>query len=72
MKGLAEWISSSKLAQEKGTSSDVKVFADMMVKDQRSANEKLKALATNVGDEAKPWPEEQRPLFYQRPHTVRF
>ncbi len=45
-KGVAE-VEAGKLAQEKGTSSDVKAFADMMVKDHRAANEKLQALATS-------------------------
>jgi len=45
-KGVAE-VEAGKLAQEKGTSSDVKAFADMMVKDHAKANEKLKALAAS-------------------------
>lgn len=43
-KGVAE-VEAGKLAQEKGTSADVKTFADMMVKDHTEANTKLKALA---------------------------
>lgn len=43
-KGVAE-VEAGKLAQEKGTSADVKTFADMMVKDHSEANTKLKALA---------------------------
>lgn len=45
-KGVAE-VEAAKLAQEKGTASDVKAFADMMIKDHRQAGEKLKALATS-------------------------
>lgn len=45
-KGVAE-VEAGKLAQEKGTTSDVKAFADMMVKDHRAANEKLRTLATS-------------------------
>lgn len=43
-KGVAE-VEAGKLAQEKGTSADVKAFAAMMVKDHTAANEKLKAIA---------------------------
>jgi putative membrane protein len=43
-KGVAE-IEAGKLAQEKGTSADVKAFAAMMIKDHTVANEKLKTLA---------------------------
>lgn len=43
-KGVAE-IEAGKLAQEKGSSADVKSFAAMMVKDHTAANEKLKTLA---------------------------
>jgi len=43
-KGVAE-VEAGKLAQEKGTSADVKSFAEMMVKDHTAANEKLKSLA---------------------------
>jgi putative membrane protein len=43
-KGVAE-VEAGKLAQEKGSSVDVKSFADMMVKDHSAANTKLKALA---------------------------
>ena len=54
-KGVAE-VEAGKLAQEKGTSSDVKAFADMMVKDHSQANEKLKAIAASkqlkVSDDA--------------------
>lgn len=43
-KGVAE-VEAGKLAQEKGSASDVKTFADMMVKDHMAANNKLKAIA---------------------------
>ncbi|WP_431033541.1 DUF4142 domain-containing protein [Pseudomonas yamanorum] len=43
-KGVAE-IEAGKLAQEKGTSADVKSFADMMVKDHTAANNTLKSIA---------------------------
>jgi putative membrane protein len=43
-KGVAE-VEAGKLAQEKGTSADVKSFADMMVKDHTAANAKLKGIA---------------------------
>ena len=43
-KGVAE-IEAGKLALEKGSSADVKSFADMMVKDHTQANSKLKAIA---------------------------
>ena len=43
-KGVAE-VEAGKLAQEKGSSADVKSFADMMVKDHTAANEKLKSIA---------------------------
>ncbi|RMQ51064.1 hypothetical protein ALQ04_02270 [Pseudomonas cichorii] len=43
-KGVAE-VEAGKLAQEKGSSADVKSFAEMMVKDHMAANTKLKALA---------------------------
>jgi len=43
-KGVAE-VEAGKLAQEKGTSADVKTFAAMMVKDHTEANQKLKAIA---------------------------
>src|SRR4051794_41124900 len=43
-KGVAE-IEAGKLALEKGTSADVKTFAEMMVKDHTAANTKLKGIA---------------------------
>ncbi|MGV8842500.1 MAG: DUF4142 domain-containing protein [Pseudomonas sp.] len=43
-KSLAE-VESGKLAQEKGTSADIKSFANMMVKDHTMANEKLNSIA---------------------------
>ncbi|WP_346833702.1 DUF4142 domain-containing protein [Pseudomonas abietaniphila] len=43
-KGVAE-VEAGKLAQEKGSASDVKSFADMMVKDHTAANSKLKMIA---------------------------
>lgn len=43
-KGVAE-VEAGKLAQEKGTSADVKAFAAMMVKDHTAANKKLKSIA---------------------------
>lgn len=43
-KGVAE-VEAGKLAQEKGTSADVKAFGAMMVKDHTAANEKLKSIA---------------------------
>jgi putative membrane protein len=43
-KGVAE-IEAGKLAQEKGTSADVKTFAAQMIKDHTAANEKLKTIA---------------------------
>ncbi|AHF66481.1 MULTISPECIES: DUF4142 domain-containing protein [Pseudomonas] len=43
-KGIAE-VEAGKLAQEKGSSADVKSFADKMIKDHTAANNKLKALA---------------------------
>ncbi|MBX8485491.1 DUF4142 domain-containing protein [Pseudomonas cichorii] len=43
-KGIAE-VEAGRLAQEKGSSGDVKSFADKMVKDHTAANNKLKALA---------------------------
>lgn len=43
-KGVAE-IEAGKLAQEKGTSADVKTFAQQMIKDHTEANQKLKTLA---------------------------
>nr|GFA75874.1 hypothetical protein [Tanacetum cinerariifolium] len=43
-KGVAE-VEAGKLAQEKGSASDVKLFADMMVKDHTAANSKLKMIA---------------------------
>lgn len=45
-KGVAE-VEAGKLAKEKGTSSDVKAFADMMIKDHGQAGEKLQTLATS-------------------------
>lgn len=54
-KGIAE-VEAGKLAQEKATASDVKAFADKMVKDHSQANEKLKAIAATkkleVSDDA--------------------
>lgn len=54
-KGIAE-VEAGKLAQKKATASDVKAFADKMVKDHSQANEKLKAIAAtkklNVSDDA--------------------
>ena len=54
-KGIAE-VEAGKLAQEKGSASDVKAFADMMVKDHTAANEELKAIAASkkleVSDDA--------------------
>jgi putative membrane protein len=54
-KGVAE-IQAGKLAQEKGTSADVKSFADMMIKDHTKANEELAKIAAGkkleVSDEA--------------------
>lgn len=44
-KGVAE-VEAGKLAEEKGTSADVKEFAAMMIKDHTAANEKLKGIAT--------------------------
>ncbi|MBX8608329.1 DUF4142 domain-containing protein [Pseudomonas cichorii] len=43
-KGIAE-VEAGKLAQEKGSSDDVKKFARQMVQDHTAANNKLKALA---------------------------
>jgi putative membrane protein len=43
-KGVAE-VEAGKLALEKGTSADVKAFAEMMVKDHTAANTKLKSIA---------------------------
>jgi putative membrane protein len=43
-KGVAE-VEAGKLALEKGTSADVKTFAEMMVKDHTAANTKLKSIA---------------------------
>src|ERR1700712_5110852 len=43
-KGVAE-VEAGKLAQEKGSSADVKSFADMMIKDHTLANSKLKSIA---------------------------
>lgn len=43
-KGVAE-VEAGKLALEKGTSADVKTFAEMMVKDHTAANAKLKGIA---------------------------
>lgn len=43
-KGVAE-VEAGKLAQEKGSSPDVKEFAGMMIKDHTAANEKLKTIA---------------------------
>lgn len=43
-KGVAE-VEAGKLALEKGTSADVKTFAEMMVKDHTAANTKLKGIA---------------------------
>lgn len=43
-KGVAE-VEAGKLAQEKGSSADVKEFAGMMIKDHTAANEKLKTIA---------------------------
>ncbi|SET71448.1 DUF4142 domain-containing protein [Pseudomonas graminis] len=43
-KGVAE-VEAGKLALEKGTSADVKAFAEMMVKDHTAANAKLKGIA---------------------------
>jgi putative membrane protein len=54
-KGVAE-IEAGKLAQEKGTSADVKTFAAQMIKDHTAANEKLKTIAQSkkleVSDDA--------------------
>lgn len=54
-KGIAE-VEAGKLAQKNATASDVKAFADKMVKDHSQANEKLKAIAAtkklNVSDDA--------------------
>ncbi len=54
-KGVAE-VEAGKLALEKGTAADVKTFADMMVKDHKLANTKLKAIADSkkldVSDDA--------------------
>jgi putative membrane protein len=43
-KGVAE-VEAGKLAQEKGSSADVKSFAEMMVRDHTAANTKLKTIA---------------------------
>ncbi|MEN5028447.1 DUF4142 domain-containing protein [Pseudomonas sp. Ps21-P2] len=43
-KGVAE-VEAGKLALEKGSSADVKAFAEMMVKDHTAANTKLKGIA---------------------------
>ena len=43
-KGVSE-VEAGKLAEEKGTSADVKAFAQMMVKDHTAANQELKAIA---------------------------
>jgi putative membrane protein len=45
-KGVAE-VEAGKLAQEKGSSAEVKSFAKMMVKDHTMANIKLKEIANN-------------------------
>ncbi len=45
-KGIAE-VEAARLAEEKGTASDVKTFAAMMLKDHTQANDKLKALAAS-------------------------
>jgi len=46
--GISE-VELGQLAQDKGTSQDVKDFAAMMVKDHSAANDKLKALADAKG-----------------------
>lgn len=43
-KGVAE-VEAGKLAEEKGSSADVKAFAKMMVKDHTAANAELKSIA---------------------------
>lgn len=43
-KGVAE-VEAGKLAEEKGSSADVKSFANMMIKDHTAASAKLKAIA---------------------------
>lgn len=43
-KGVAE-VEAGKLAQEKGSATDVKSFAEMMVQDHTAANAKLKSIA---------------------------
>src|SRR3982074_2096216 len=44
--GIAE-VEAGKLAQEKGSSQEVKDFGAMMVKDHTAANDKLKSIASS-------------------------
>lgn len=48
--GLFE-VDAGKLAQDKGSTQDVKDFGAMMVKDHSAANDKLKSIATSKGVE---------------------